>query len=209
VAANVHQVVRLRKTGLNIFIFDYRGYGQSTGGPPREELLYEDAERAWKYLVSERNIPPSEIAIYGHSLGGAVAVNLAEKHPEAGALITECALTSIAERADSVSFTAFLPVRLILRERFDSLSKIGSIRVPKLILQGEADNMALPVMAKRLYDAAPEPKQIALIAGGRHEDSSEVNPAAYFGALNSFLSKYGLGPGTEPAIGPRPVSGPE
>ena len=63
--ANVHQVVRLRKTGLNIFIFEYRGYGQSTGGPPRKKLLYEDAERAWKYLVSERNIPPSEIAIYG------------------------------------------------------------------------------------------------------------------------------------------------
>jgi uncharacterized protein len=187
VAANVHQVVRLRKTGLNIFIFDYRGYGQSTGGPPREKLLYEDAERAWKYLVSERNIPPSEIAIYGHSLGGAVAVNLAKNHPEAGALITECTLTSIAERADSVSFTAFLPVRLILRERFDSLSKIGSIRVPKLILQGEADNMALPAMAQRLY--TPEPKQMALIADGGHEDSSEVNPTAYFGALNGFLSK--------------------
>jgi uncharacterized protein len=152
-------------------------------------------------LVSERNIPPSEVAIYGHSLGGAVAVNLAEKHPEAGALITECTLTSIAERADSVSFTAFLPVRLILRERFDSLSKIGSIRVPKLILQGEADNMALPAMAQRLYDAAPEPKQMALIAGGGHEDSSEVNPTAYFGALNGFLSKSGLRPWNEPAKG--------
>jgi pimeloyl-ACP methyl ester carboxylesterase len=137
--------------------------------------------------VSERNIPPSEIAVYGHSLGGAVAVNLAEKHPEAGALITECTLTSIAERADSVSFTAFLPVRLILRERFDSLSKIGSIRVPKLILQVEADNMALPAMA--------------LIAGGGHEDSSEVNPTAYFGALNGSLSKSGLRPWNEPAKG--------
>jgi len=131
--------------------------------------------------------------------GGAVAVNLAEKHPEAGALITECTLTSIAERADSVSFTAFLPVRLILRERFDSLSKIGSIRVPKLILQGEADNMALPAMAQRLY--TPEPKQMALIAGGGHEDSSEVNPTAYFGALNGFLSKSGLRPWNEPAKG--------
>jgi len=63
VAANVHQVVRFRKTGLNIFIFDYRGYGQSTGGPPREKLLYEDAEGAWKYLVSERNILPSASAL--------------------------------------------------------------------------------------------------------------------------------------------------
>jgi len=98
VAANVHHVLRLRRTGLNVFIFDYRGYGQSTGGPPREKLLYEDAERAPKYLVAERNIPPANIAIYGHSLVGAVAINLASNHPEAGALITEGTLTSIADR---------------------------------------------------------------------------------------------------------------
>ena len=83
-----------------------------------------------------------------------------------------------------MSFTAFLPVRLILRERFDSLSKIGSIRVPKLILQGEADNMALPAMAQRLY--TPEPKQMALIAGGGHEDSSEVNPTATLALSTAF-----------------------
>jgi fermentation-respiration switch protein FrsA (DUF1100 family) len=192
VSANVRQVARLRKTGLNIFIFDYRGYGHSTGGPPREKRLYEDAERAWKYLVSERNIAPASIAIYGHSLGGAVAVNLARNHPEAGALITDCTLTSIAERAAGMSFTALLPVRLILTERFDSISKIGSVRIPKLILQGEADRMALPMMAHRLYDAAPEPKQIALIPGGGHEDSAEVNPTAYFSALNGFLRKFGF-----------------
>jgi fermentation-respiration switch protein FrsA (DUF1100 family) len=196
VGANVHQVLRLRRTGLNVFIFDYRGYGQSTGGPPRETLLYEDAERAWKYLVSQRNIPPADIAIYGHSIGGAVAVNLANNHPEAGALITECTFTSIAERADVESFTALLPVRLILTERFDSISKIRSVHLPKLILQGEADSMLPPVMAERLYEAAPAPKQIALIPGGGHEDSAEVNPTAYFAALNGFLSKYGFKPVT-------------
>jgi uncharacterized protein len=68
--------------------------GNSTGGHPREKLLYE-AERAWKYLVAERNIPPANIAIYGHSLGGPVAIDLASKHPEAGTLITGGTLTSI------------------------------------------------------------------------------------------------------------------
>ena len=194
VAANVHQVLRLRRTGLNVFILDYRGYGQSTGGPPREKLLYEDAERAWEYLVAERNVQPAHIAIYGHSLGGAVAVNLASNHPGAGALITECTFTSIAERADVESFSAVLPVRLILTERFDSISKIRSLHVPKLILQGEADSMLPPVMAQRLYDVAPAPKQIALIPGGGHEDSAEVNPTAYFAALNGFLSRYGFKP---------------
>src|SRR5260370_4567873 len=124
VAANVHHMFRLRSTGLNVFIFDYRGYGYSTGGPPRAKLLYEDAERAWPYLVAERNIPPANIAIYGHSLGGSVAIDLASKHPEAGALITEGALTSIADLADGFSFTAYLPVRLILPDPFHSIPQL-------------------------------------------------------------------------------------
>jgi len=194
VAANLGHVLDLRSAGLNVFIIDYRGYGSSTGGPPREKLLYEDAERAWKYLVAERNIPPAHIAIYGHSLGSAVAIDLASKHPDAGALITEGVLTSIADVAKRFPVEAYLPVRLILTERFDSTSKIGSIHLPKLFLHGEADNMNPALMARRLYDAAPDPKQLALIPGGGHADSAGVNPTAYFAALNGFLSHYGFKP---------------
>ncbi|MEO8372704.1 MAG: alpha/beta fold hydrolase, partial [Candidatus Solibacter sp.] len=113
VAANLDHVLRLRNTGLNVFIIDYRGYGHSTGGPPRENLLYADAERAWAYLVADRHIPAREIVIYGHSLGGAVAVHLGSKHPEAGGLITESTFTSVADMADG-SFFAYLPLGLIL-----------------------------------------------------------------------------------------------
>jgi uncharacterized protein len=194
VAVNVDQVLRLRSTGLNVFIIDYRGYGHSSGGPPRAKLVCEDGERAWNYLVAERNIPPAHIAIYGHSMGGAVAVDLASKHPDAGALITEGTLTSIVDQAQG-TWAAYLPLRLIITERFDSLSKIGSIRLPKLILQGDSDTMVPPIMARRLYDAAPEPKQIALIPGGGHENSAVVNPTVYFAALNAFLSQYDLKPG--------------
>jgi fermentation-respiration switch protein FrsA (DUF1100 family) len=194
VAVNVDQVLRLRSTGLNVFIIDYRGYGHSSGGPPRAKLLCEDGERAWNYLVAERNVPPAHIAIYGHSMGGSVAIDLASRHPDAGALITEGTLTSIIDRAQG-TWAAYLPLRLIITERFDSLSKIRSIRVPKLILQGEADTMVPPVMAQRLYDAAPEPKQIALIPGGGHENSAVLNPTVYFGALNAFLTQYDLKPG--------------
>jgi pimeloyl-ACP methyl ester carboxylesterase len=189
VGANAQEVVRFRGAGLNVFIFDYRGYGQSTGGPPREKLVYEDAERAWMYLVAERHIAPATIVIYGHSLGSAVAVNLASKHPEAGALITEGVLTSLADLADVMGVGRLLPVRLILTERFDAMSKIGSVHIPTLILEGESDR---PLMARRLYDAARDPKQLALIPGGGHEDSAEMNPTAYFGALNNFLSRYRL-----------------
>jgi len=79
VAANLDHLLRLRNTALNVFIIDYRGYGRSTGGPPRENLLYEDAERAWKYLVEERKIQPAHIVIYGHSVGGALAINLGQE----------------------------------------------------------------------------------------------------------------------------------
>jgi fermentation-respiration switch protein FrsA (DUF1100 family) len=177
VATNAEHVLRLYSTGLNVFIFDYRGYGDSTGGPPRENLVYEDTERAWTYLVDERKIPPAHIVIYGHSLGGAIAIDLASKHPEAGALVTESTFTSVAEFADG-SLYAYLPIRLILTERFDSISKIRSIRLPKLIFHGQADTMCPPRMAQRLYDEAPDPKQLALIPGGGHEDSAEVNGTA-------------------------------
>jgi pimeloyl-ACP methyl ester carboxylesterase len=187
VAANLDHVLRLRNTGLNVFIIDYRGYGRSTGGPPRENLLYEDAERAWKYLVAERKIQPAHIVIYGHSVGGAVAINLACNHPEAGALVTEGAFTSIADMANG-SPAAYLPLRLILTERFDSISRMGSLHLPKLIIHGDADTMVPPLMARRLYDAAPNPKQIAMIPGGGHENSAVVNATAYFDALNAFLA---------------------
>jgi len=187
VAANVHHVLRLRNAGLNVFIFDYRGYGHSTGGPPREKVLYEDAERAWKYLVGERNTAPAQIVIYGHSLGGAVAIELASHHPEAGALITESTFTSIRDLADGTLY-AYLPLGLIVTERFDSISKIGSIHLPKLILHGEADPMTPPRMAHRLYEAAADPKQIGMIPGGGHDNSAVANAGAYFAALNRFLS---------------------
>src|SRR5262249_20137385 len=149
---------------------------------------------AWNYLVAERNIPPPHIAIYGHSMGGPVAIALATSHPDAGGLITEGTLTSIVDRAQG-TWPAYLRLRLIITGGFDSLSKIGSVQVPKLILQGDSDTMVPPAMARRLYDAAPDPKQIAIIPGGGHENSAVVNAKAYFVALNAFLSQYGLKPG--------------
>ena len=193
IGANAQGVVRFQKAGLNVFIYDYRGYGESTGGPPREKHTYEDAERAWTYLVAERHIAPATIVIYGHSLGGVVAIDLASKHADAGALIAESTLTSIADLADGMRVGRLLPVRLILTEHFDALSKIRTVHVPTLILQGQEDTRHL-AMGQRLYEAANDPKQRAVIPGGGHNDSAEVNPTAYFAAFNEFLSRYRLRP---------------
>ena len=191
IGTNAEGVVRFQKAGFNVFIYDYRGYGESTGGPPREKLTYEDAERAWTYLVAERRIAPATIVIYGHSLGGVVAIDLASRHADAGALIVESTLTSIADLADGMRVGRLLPVRLILTERFDALSRISAVHVPTLILQGQEDTSHLS-MGQRLYDAANDPKQRVVIPSGGHNDSAEMNPTAYFGALNEFLSRLHL-----------------
>jgi fermentation-respiration switch protein FrsA (DUF1100 family) len=93
------------------------------------------------------------------------------------------------------SLAGYLPIGLILTERMDLISRIGSIHLPKLIIHGEVDTMVPPQMAHRLFDAAPDPKQIAMIPGGGHENSAAVNATAYFAALNAFLSQYDLKPG--------------
>jgi len=191
IGVNAQEVVRFQKAGLNVFIYDYRGYGESTGGPPREKLTYEDAERAWTYLVAERHIAPATIVIYGHSLGGVVAIDLASRHADAGALVAESTLTSIADLAGEMSVGKLLPVRLILTERFDALSRIRNVHVPTLILQGQEDSRHL-VMGQRLYEAANEPKQRVVVPGGGHNDSAEMNPTAYFDAFNGFLARNGL-----------------
>jgi len=102
-------------------------------------------------------------------------------------------LTSIADLADGMRLGRLLPVRLILTERFDALARIRAVHVPTLILQGQEDTSHL-IMGQRLYDAANDPKQRAVIPGGGHNDSAEVNPTAYFAAFNEFLSRYRLRP---------------
>ena len=87
ISANITQALQFQELGYSVFLFDYRGFGRSEGSFPTESQVYEDAGAAWNYLTQERQIVPNKIIIYGHSIGGAVAIDLASKHPEAAALI--------------------------------------------------------------------------------------------------------------------------
>jgi fermentation-respiration switch protein FrsA (DUF1100 family) len=173
----------LRRLGLNLLVFDYRGYGESAG-VPTEQGLYRDADAAYRYLREIRGIAASRIVIFGHSLGSAVAVDLASRVPAAG-LILEGALTSVVDRGQELY--PYIPVRWLAASRFASLEKMASVRVPKLFLHAAADNIIPLAHGRRLYDAAPPPKTFVELQGG-HGDAFDVDSARYFGSIAEFLA---------------------
>jgi pimeloyl-ACP methyl ester carboxylesterase len=182
--ANVERVARLNRLGFAVLAVDYRGYGKSGGAFPSETQLYEDAEAAWNHLVRERGVDPGRAIIYGHSLGGAVAIELALHHPEAAGLIVESAFTSVPDMAKSVYW--MFPVDWLLNQRFDAVAKVPTLRVPVLFIHGTADAEVPYTMSERLFAAAPGPKWLTLVPGGGHEDSGKVGGSLYADAVRGF-----------------------
>ncbi|MBD2460331.1 alpha/beta hydrolase [Oscillatoria sp. FACHB-1407] len=168
--ANVSQALQFQQLGYTVLLFDYRGFGQSQGAFPTESQVYEDAEAAWDYLTEEKLIPPSQIIIYGHSIGGAIAINLATKHPDSAALIVQNSFTSMREMTQRFGVYWLLPVELLLQQRFDSLDKMQFVEMPVLIITG-TDDLQIPVeMGERLYTAASGFKQFILVLDGGHDN---------------------------------------
>lgn len=185
---DIDRVVRLNLLGYNVLTFDYRGYGKSTGGKPTESKVYEDAEAAWNYLIKQRAGNPKRTFIFGHSLGGAIAIELAIHHPEAAGIIAESTFTSMEEVI--VRKVPFLPVDLLLNQRFDSLHKVGKLRIPLLLIHGTWDKLVPYEMSQRLYDAAPQPKMLKLIANGEHNNTDVIASVECNQILNEFIQRY-------------------
>lgn len=181
----------LRALGLSLLAFDYRGYGES-GGVPTEAGLYLDAEAAYRYLRDELAVPPERIVLFGHSLGSAVAVDLAARVPVA-ALVLDGALTSVPDRGQEIY--PYFPVRWIAGNRFASIEKIGRIRLPKLFLHAEDDEVIPIAHGRRLFAAAPPPKTFVALAGG-HGDAFQLDSAAYYGGIARLLAELGDPQGT-------------
>ncbi|MBA1240777.1 alpha/beta hydrolase [Pseudomonas kunmingensis] len=200
---HLFRLEQLRALGFSVLAIDYRGFGQSLGDLPSERSVYADARIGWERLKALQP-DASKRFIYGHSLGGAVAVDLAaelgqqaerdETPAEARALIIESTFTSLADVATAVSDTT-LPVRWLLSQKFDSLEKIDQIGMPLLVVHGTDDRYVPPRFSEQLYLAARQPKQLLLVEGATHNNSLRVALGAYGRALQALLES-----GTQPSI---------
>jgi abhydrolase domain-containing protein 17 len=176
----------LRDAGFSVLAYDYSGYGLSTGRPS-ERAAYSDAEAAYHYLTRVRGVPPERIVAHGRSLGGAVAAELAIRHP-VGGLVLESTFTS-----------AFRVVRdgpLLPFDRFRTLAKLPRIDVPVLVIHGTADEVVGIAHGRALYATAQEPKRALWVERAGHNDLAYVAGPRYLRALRDFADALdGGGPG--------------
>ncbi len=155
----------LRKSlGAGVLLFDYPGYGKSTG-TPTEDGCYASGDAAYKWLTDEQKVPPNRIVLCGESLGGGTAVELATRHDHR-ALVLIYTFTSLPAAAKY--HFPFLPAHALMRTRFDNLAKIGRCPRPVFFLHGTADRVVPFGHSEQLYAAANEPKQFLRLDGFGH-----------------------------------------
>ena len=170
--------------GLNVLIFDYRGYGRSSG-KPSEQGVYRDAETAWHYLTEAREIDPDRIILFGRSLGSAVAAWLATR-TRSGAVILESPFTSVPDLAAKLYPLA--PVRLLARLEFNTLAAAQAIHSPLLVMHSRQDEIIPFSHGRAVYGAARAPKRFVELSGG-HNDGFIVSGDAYAQSLRAFIDE--------------------
>ncbi|MBI5883534.1 MAG: alpha/beta hydrolase [Elusimicrobia bacterium] len=200
ISVRLDKLLIFRGAGASVLLYDYRGYGLSTGRPS-EEGTYRDADAVYEWLTA-RGVAPGRIVFYGESLGGAVALESSLRRPCAG-LVLDSAFTSTV--AMGKRLFPMLPVGWIVRYRYDNLSKIPRVRVPILVLHSPNDDIVPFDMGRTLFHAAPEPKTFFEMKGDHNDGFLETGPA-YGEAIRSFLRS--LGRTTSPAGAVRPLAGP-
>lgn len=189
------RIEQLHVQGYSVLAVDYRGFGQSRGDLPSESSVYEDARVAWERFQLLQPDPGKRL-IYGHSLGGAVAIDLAAElgqqavaehlPPPVRGLVIESTFTSLADVAAAVANTS-LPVRWLLSQKFDSIDKIADIHMPLLVVHGLDDRYVPPRFSQQLFDAAQEPKHLLLVPGASHNNSLSLGGRSYRQALQGLL----------------------
>ncbi len=184
VAGSAPRIRRMHDLGFSVLAIDYRGFGKSTPGLPSEEMAYEDARQAWDWLA--RQYPQRPRYVFGHSLGGAIAIDLASKVDDERGVIVEGTFTSIPDVASTFKW-GWLPVGPLITQRFESVKKVGKVNSPLLVVHGDNDRLITQELGRRLYDAATGRKQFLLVEGGSHHSTMSVGLAQYREALGQFF----------------------
>ena len=187
---SAYNTARLRRMGYSVLAIDYRGYGRSQGGFPSEASVVEDAQRGW--LELKALVPDVRRRfVYGHSLGGAIAIELMARMHDAAGLIVESSFTSMRDLAAEQHGLGWLPLGALLTQRFDSLARVGQVGVPVLLIHGEADDVVPASMSRRLHEAAQAPKFIELIPGAGHSSIAVVAWERYRRVVQEFIGRFG------------------
>ncbi len=183
IAERVGVLRHLRRLAVNIFAFDYRGYGRSAG-EPSERGLFTDVRAAVDWVRTSLQIPLSRVILFGHSLGGAVAIDGALKRPVAG-LVVQSSFTQTHDMARH--FYPLLPLHLLTRNAFRSIEKVGALALPKLFVHGTADTVVPTHLGKRLYRAASGPKAWLPVPKAGHHDVPRFGGEPYIAAVSRFV----------------------
>jgi fermentation-respiration switch protein FrsA (DUF1100 family) len=187
-AYRVPLATALVRRGFQVLLIDYRGFGENPG-TPTERGLARDARAAREYLAGRLDVEAASVIYFGESLGTGVAVELATEHPPA-ALILRSPFTSMADVGHH--HYPFLPVRLLLRDRYETLRRIGQVKSPLLVIAGERDSIVPFEQSRRVYEsAASERKRFLSIPGADHNDDDLLNGDAMIEEIARFLSRDG------------------
>jgi pimeloyl-ACP methyl ester carboxylesterase len=182
------ELVPLHHLGPNLLLVDYRGYGSSSPGTPNETRVYEDARAALGYLLNQRHLRIHNVILMGRSIGTGPATQLALEHPDAGGLILESAFTSVPQAAKAIWYLRAFPLSLFIHNRFDNLSKIGSVHVPVFVTVGTEDTLTPQDMAQALFQHANQPKQLYLVPGANHNGIVMTGGKALETQISAFIS---------------------
>jgi len=186
ISHRLENIALLLAEGINVFIFDYRGYGRSEG-TVSEQGFYRDALAAWECLLQEGPTSPSQVVLFGRSLGCAMAVDLALKVPAAG-LILESGFPHLGTMARY--HYPFIISEKFLSARYDSQSKLARLKMPLLVVHGSQDGIVPISLGRRLFQAAPEPKAFYEISGADHNDTYLIGGKSYFQMIRETLNKW-------------------
>ena len=171
-------LVALHGLGINIFAFDYRGYGQSAATHPNQRKMTHDAEAAWLYLTGSRHIPASRIVPYGTGVGASLATHLAATHADIAALILDSPSGDLLDAALNDPRSKFIPVRMLFHERFPLAAPLSTLRTPKLLISYTKESDAVPPA----FRTASEPRITVEMATN--------SDASYAQAITRFLDQY-------------------